>query len=609
MLSETTSGWSVVDVETSGLSPNHHRVLSVAVVNLDSSGRVEVEFTTLFNPGCDPGPVHIHGLTLDRLAGAPTFDQIAPQLAAMLHGRTMVAHNASFDHGFLASELNRAKVEHSVNRRLCTMALSRRLQLDVPNHKLSTLAQHWKIQQRNAHDALDDARVTSQVFAHSAALARTLGMPLPVVNCSVSNRGYPVTVTRIPCLWKNPGRLGEQDALVQGMKVAVTGDTRIPRQQLADRMTAAGLDVMNSVSGQTSVVVCNQPQIGTGKLQRAREKGIRVIAEDQLISLLCAVQAGTLKSATYELVEPGRRNSRTARPAEVVVRRPWTGRRVLVLGGNHAEAVVVRTRLIELGAKPSVNFGAGVTHVVLLDGGSSDKRLPRIRERALPLLTVDDVLGASPRADSAIAADEQSVTSADTAPVLSRGAVMDLSESVGTYLVNIAWSAETVRGFEVDVVAFELGRDGQVTSDEDFVFFNQPVSGSGGVMLSIDGDCEQGLRIDLACLDDATERVAIAAAIDGDATFSRVGALSVEVAGVHHAVASAVLDAATSERTMVIAEFYRRNDQWRLRAIGQGYDHGLGELARGYGVDVDDWPGCFQVNNQQICEWALDQAI
>ncbi|MFH9424971.1 TerD family protein [Streptomyces sp. NPDC017529] len=50
--------------------------------------------------------------------------------------------------------------------------------------------------------------------------------------------------------------------------------------------------------------------------------------------------------------------------------------------------------------------------------------------------------------------------------------------------------------------------------------------------------------------------------------------------------ARATLDAATTERTMILAEVYRRGEGWRLRAVGQGYDHGLAELARGYGVDI-----------------------
>lgn len=53
-------------------------------------------------------------------------------------------------------------------------------------------------------------------------------------------------------------------------------------------------------------------------------------------------------------------------------------------------------------------------------------------------------------------------------------------------------------------------------------------------------------------------------------------------------VARATLDAATTERTMLLAEIYRRGPLWRLRAVGQGYDHGLDALARRYGVDVAD---------------------
>lgn len=50
----------------------------------------------------------------------------------------------------------------------------------------------------------------------------------------------------------------------------------------------------------------------------------------------------------------------------------------------------------------------------------------------------------------------------------------------------------------------------------------------------------------------------------------------------------ATLDAATSETTLELAEFYRRGGGWRVRAIGQGYDDSLAALAVRYGVTVDD---------------------
>src|ERR1700759_1392763 len=92
-----TYDWALVDVETSGLVPRRDRVLSIAVVTLGPDGEQTGEFSTLLDPGCDPGPVHVHGLTAERLRGAPTFEQVAAQIGGMLQDRVMVAHNAQFD--------------------------------------------------------------------------------------------------------------------------------------------------------------------------------------------------------------------------------------------------------------------------------------------------------------------------------------------------------------------------------------------------------------------------------------------------------------------------------------------------------------------------------
>ena len=81
----------------------------------------------------------------------------------------------------------------------------------------------------------------------------------------------------------------------------------------------------------------------------------------------------------------------------------------------------------------------------------------------------------------------------------------------------------------------------------------------------------------------------VAAAIDGTAAFGEVGAIELAlVGGAQRQQAQATLDAATTERTLLLAEFYRRNAGWRLRILGLGYDHGLATLARDYGVDVED---------------------
>lgn len=75
--------------------------------------------------------------------------------------------------------------------------------------------------------------------------------------------------------------------------------------------------------------------------------------------------------------------------------------------------------------------------------------------------------------------------------------------------------------------------------------------------MSIDGDSEQGVRLDLTLVPDECVKILVAAAIDGEMASGDVGAVSVSLDGTDSTVATAVLDAATIERSMLLAEIYR----------------------------------------------------
>lgn len=585
-LLDTDHAWAVVDVETSGLYPDRSRVLSVAALALDAAGRpVGPRFASLVNADCDPGPVHVHGLTRDRLAGAPRFAEIAPQLHEVLDGRILVAHNAAFDHGFLAAEAERAGLALPVQQRLCTLALSRRLGLDVANHKLGTLAGYWGVAQQRAHDADDDVQVLSRVLTHSLLLAARLGLPLPVVDAvGRSTTRWPARVSAPPCPWRNPGRWAPGAPLVQGMRLVVTGTTRESRPRLVERLVAAGLDVGDSVSRITSALVCNDGGLGTRKAERARTEGVPLLDEDGLIALLDDVRPGEPLPTT----RPGR-----PRRAAPVVRGPLHGRRVLVLGGTHAQAAAVRAEVGGLGGAAAVNLSVGVTDVILMAGGETDRRLPRIREAELPLHAGTVALGITLPAPcvapggSGYVGRHRSDAAGAGVPVLTRGAVVDLPDEP-VWTVNVAWRADAVTtGVEVDVVAFLVDTDERVVADEDLVFYNAPVSEHGAVALSVDGDSEQSIRIDLGLVTEEHHKVVVAAALDGDAVFGDLGAVTLSLDGDSATAATSTLDAATTERTLLLAEVYRRDGAWRVRAMGQGYDDDLAALAARYGVVVD----------------------
>lgn len=181
--------WVVVDVETTGIDPQRHRVISVAALALADDGSVEKSLVSLLDPGVDPGPTEVHGLTRAMLTGQPQFSAIASRIEDMVRGRILVAHNAVFDYGFLSAEMGRCGRVLPAEAVLCTVELARELDLRTPNLKLATLAQHWEVAQTRPHDAYDDAHVRSQVLVRALARARQLGVVVPVRSAGKTSPG------------------------------------------------------------------------------------------------------------------------------------------------------------------------------------------------------------------------------------------------------------------------------------------------------------------------------------------------------------------------------------------------------------------------------------
>ncbi|MBU3705764.1 MAG: DEDDh family exonuclease [Mycobacterium sp.] len=313
---QAADGWVVVDVETSGFRPGHARVLSIAALALDCHGRVEHSVVSLLNPGVDPGPTHIHGLTAEMLEDQPTFADIAGDLNALMHGRTLVAHNAPFDYSFLIAEAELAGSTVPVDNVMCTVELTRRLDLGLGNLRLETLARHWDIPQTRAHDAFDDALVLSRVLTPALRRARERDIWLPIR--PVSRRRWPngavtheelrplkMLASRMPCPYLNPGRYERGRPLVQGMRVALSAEVNRTHEELVERILHAGLAYAEAVDPYTSLVVCNEPDVGQGKGFQARELGVPMVSDDQFMHSVGAVVCGTGVDEFEQAVDRG----------------------------------------------------------------------------------------------------------------------------------------------------------------------------------------------------------------------------------------------------------------------------------------------------------------
>ncbi len=299
----TGSGWAVVDVETSGFRPGQARIVSIAALALGDDGNVEQSLYSLLNPGVDPGPTHVHGLTAEMLEGQPTFADIVDHLIDLLAGRTLVAHNVGFDYSFLAAEAEMVGRELPTDTVMCTVELARRLDLGTENLRLETLARHWGIDQMKPHDALDDALVLAQILKPVLLRARERKVWLPVhpvtrrtwPNGSVTHdelRPLKAVAARMPCPYQNPGRFLPDRPLVQGMRVALSSEVKRTHEELIERILHAGLAYTDAVDPETSLVICNDPNPEQGKGYQARDLGVPLVSDEDFLSRIDGVVGG-----------------------------------------------------------------------------------------------------------------------------------------------------------------------------------------------------------------------------------------------------------------------------------------------------------------------------
>lgn len=104
----------------------------------------------------DPGNIRVHGIRPHDVLDAPSFPEVFARFADRLDGALVVAHNASFDLKVLRESLSLYGLPLPRFSALCTVALSRRLWPESPNHKLSTMAARFGLGFRH-HHAGDDA--------------------------------------------------------------------------------------------------------------------------------------------------------------------------------------------------------------------------------------------------------------------------------------------------------------------------------------------------------------------------------------------------------------------------------------------------------------------
>ena len=187
---------------------------------------------------------------------------------------------------------------------------------------------------------------------------------------------------------------------------------------------------------------------------------------------------------------------------------------------------------------------------------------------------------------------------------LQKGGNVNLSKEapgMKKMLVGLGWSLRATDGdaFDLDGSAFLLGAGDKVRSDADFVFYNQNKSSDGSVVHSGDNRTGEGegddetTTVEHDKVPADVEKIAVCVTIhDAEARRQNFGMVSRAYVRCVDAITNAEVarydlsEDASVEAAMVFGEIYRHNGEWKFKAMGQGFQGGLGPMAKNFGVNA-----------------------
>ncbi|OQY04591.1 MAG: hypothetical protein B6I20_02780 [Bacteroidetes bacterium 4572_117] len=156
--------YSIIDIETTGLSPIKERITEIAIYVFDGNNIID-EFISLINPE-RPIPYFITrmtGITNEMVENAPKFYEIAKKIIEITENRIFVAHNVEFDYGFIREEF--ASLGYDFKReKLCTVKLSKKIIPGKKSYSLGKLTDELGISIKDRHRAAGDAIATVKLF-------------------------------------------------------------------------------------------------------------------------------------------------------------------------------------------------------------------------------------------------------------------------------------------------------------------------------------------------------------------------------------------------------------------------------------------------------------
>jgi tellurium resistance protein TerD len=176
-----------------------------------------------------------------------------------------------------------------------------------------------------------------------------------------------------------------------------------------------------------------------------------------------------------------------------------------------------------------------------------------------------------------------------------------IAPGISKCLIGLGWDSRSTDGadFDLDASAFMLNEDGKIVSDQHFIFYGALTSPCRSIQhtgdnLTGDGDGDdESIKIDLAAVPSNINKIVVGVTIhEAKARSQNFGQVSnafmrvVDEKSSEEVVRYDLSEDYSTETALIFGELYRYNNDWKFRAVGQGYEGGLNAMAINYGVNI-----------------------
>ena len=176
-----------------------------------------------------------------------------------------------------------------------------------------------------------------------------------------------------------------------------------------------------------------------------------------------------------------------------------------------------------------------------------------------------------------------------------------IAPGISKCLIGLGWDSRSTDGadFDLDASVFMLNENGKIASDQHFIFYGALTSPCGSVEHTGDnltgegeGD-DESVKIDLSLVPSTINKIVIGVTIhEANSRAQNFGQVANAFMRVVDAKSGAEVvrydlsEDYSVETALIFGELYRHNNEWKFRAVGQGYQGGLHAMATNYGVNI-----------------------